>query len=313
MTNVANPLLWLLTQSARRGSLLLAVGIFGGAVFPPLAAAFHPIVAPLVFGMMTLIFLRVDFEAALAHLRRPGRVGLIVAAELLVSPLVMAALVGPLGLDRGISAGLVLFAAGCAATSSPAFARMVGLDPELSLVVSLVTTFLVPLTAPPLAIWLTGVDLAIGAGAFSARLLLIVGLPAALSLLVRRLVGPARLERWAEAVDGALVWLVVGYGFGVMDGLQARLAADPEWVVIALSAAFLADYGLNVLTTLALWPLGRVPAASAGLMAGNRNMALFLAVLPSSGDPRVPLFFALCQFPLFLSPFLLRPLYRRLV
>lgn len=115
-----------------------------------------------------------------------------------------------------------------------------------------------------------------------------------------------------EAVDGALVWLVVGYGFGVMDGLSGRLTADPAWVAAALTAAFLADYGLNAATTLALWPLGTRPAATAGLMAGNRNMALFLAVLPAGADPRVALFFGLCQFPLFLSPFLLRPLYRRL-
>jgi len=35
--------------------------------------------------------------------------------------------------------------------------------------------------------------------------------------------------------------------------------------------------------------------------------------LPAGADPRLGLFFALCQFPLYLSPFLLRPLYRRLM
>lgn len=308
----SNPLLWLLTQAARRGAILLAIGIFGGALIPPLARAFHPAVAPFVFGMMTLIFLRVDLESTLTHLRRPGRVALIVIAELLISPVLMALVVEPLGLDRGITAGLVIFAAGCAATSSPAFARLVGLDADLSLVVSMASTVLVPLTAPPMVAWLAGVDLAIGTGAFMTRLLLVVGLPALISLVLRRLLGPDRLLRWGSAVDGTLVLLVVGYGFGVMDGLWARLAADPAWVAAALAAAFIADYGLNAITTLALWPLGARPAATAGLMAGNRNMALFLAVLPAGADPRVALFFGLCQFPLFLSPFLLRPLYRRL-
>ena len=313
MINLANPLLHLLALSARRGSILLAVGIFGGALVPPLAAAVRPAVGPMVFGMMTLIFLRVDLEATLVHLRRPGRVALIVMAELLISPLLMAAIVEPMGLDRGITAGLVIFAAGSAATSAPAFARMVGLDPELSLVVSLATTFLVPLTAPPIAAYLAGVDLAIGPLAFMSRLVFIVGLPMLISLVLRRLIGKVQLARWGEAVDGALVWLVVGYGFGVMDGLSARLAADPGWVVTAIVAAFVADYGLNGLTTLAFRPMGATAAATAGLMAGNRNMSLFLAVLPVSADPRVALFFGLCQFPLFLSPFLLRPLYRRLV
>jgi hypothetical protein len=53
-------------------------------------------------------------------------------------------------------------------------------------------------------------------------------------------------------------------------------------------------------------------ALAAGLLAGNRNQALFLAVLPATADPGVLLFFALGQVPMFLSPFLLRPVYRRL-
>ena len=307
-----NPLLRLLTFAARRGAMLLALGIFVGALVPPLAATFRPAITPLVFAMMTLVFLRVDLEGTLGHLRRPGRVGVIVVVQMILSPILMALLVEPLGLDQGITAGLVIFAAGCAATSSPAFARLVGLDADLSLVVSLLTTVLVPLTAPPLVTWLAGVDLAIGTGAFMLRLLLLIGLPALISLVVRRLMGPDRILRSGAAVDGTLVLLLVGYGLGVMDGLWARLAADPAWVATAIVAAFLANYGLNVITTLALWPLGARPAATAGLMAGNRNMALFLAVLPAGADPRVALFFGLCQFPLFLSPFLLRPLYRRL-
>jgi bile acid:Na+ symporter, BASS family len=313
MANVANPLLRLLAASGRRGSVLLAVGIFGGALIPPLASAFRSVLTPLVLGMMTLIFLRVDLPGTVAHLRRPAGAAAIVAFLLLLSPVLMWAVVAPLGLDPGIQAGLVIFAAGCAATSSPAFARMVGLDPELSLVVSLATTFLVPLTAPPLAVWLLGIDLTIGVGGFMTRLLLVVGLPALLSLLLRSAIGPRRLETYGDAVDGALVWLVVFYGFGVMDGLTARVTADPVWVGQAVVAAFLADYGLNAVTTLAFMPLGMRVAATTGLMAGNRNMALFLAVLPASADQRVALFFGLCQFPLFLSPFLLRPLYRRIV
>jgi BASS family bile acid:Na+ symporter len=50
---------------------------------------------------------------------------------------------------------------------------------------------------------------------------------------------------------------------------------------------------------------------AAGLLAGNRNQALFLAVLPAAADRGVLLYFALAQIPMFLSPFLLRRIYRR--
>lgn len=300
-----------LALSARYGSLLLAIGIFGGVASPRLAAVTRNLVAPDVLLMMTLVLLRVDIPGTLAHLRRPIRVAAVVAFQLLACPVLAWAAVSPLGLDPGIANGVVIFATGCAASSSPAFARMVGLDPELSLVVTLATTFLVPLTAPPMALLLMGVDLSISTSAFMGRLLLVVGLPMALSLALRQVIGRPRLARWAEACDGLLVWLVVFYGFAVMDGLAARVAADPFWVVQAVLAAFAVDYGLNLATTAAFMRLGPRAAATAGLMSGNRNMALYLAVLPAAADPRIALFFGLCQFPLFLSPFLLRPLYRR--
>ena len=59
MANGANPVTHFLAVSAQRGSLLLAVGIFGGVAFPGLAAAFHGVVAPVVVATMTLVVLRV--------------------------------------------------------------------------------------------------------------------------------------------------------------------------------------------------------------------------------------------------------------
>ena len=291
--------------------MLLALGIFGGIASPWLASAFRGFVTPNVLLMTTLVLLRVDIGAALAHLRRPGRLATIFALQLLGCPLLAWAVVAPLPLDPGIAAGCVIFATGCAATSAAAFARLVGLDPELSLLGTLGTLALVPFTAPPIALWLLGIDLSISTWGLMTRLALVVGLPMLVSLALRRAIGPARLAQHGPAVDGALVWLVVGYGFGVMDGLSSRASADPGWVVQAMLAAFAVDYGLNLATTLALWRMGPVPAMSAGLMSGNRNMALYLAVLPASTDPRITLFFGLCQVPLFLSPFLLRPIYAR--
>ncbi|MDB5381791.1 MAG: hypothetical protein JWO26_1423, partial [Rhodospirillales bacterium] len=112
---------------------------------------------------------------------------------------------------------------------------------------------------------------------------------------------------------GASVWLVMLYGIGVMLGVPAAAAADPLWTLGALALAFAGNFGVNLATALVFTPSGQRVALAAGLLAGNRNMALFIAVLPAATDPRIILFFVLCQFPLFLSPFLLRPFYARLV
>lgn len=302
-----------LAWSARRGSLLLAGGIFLGLLVPPLAAAMRDVVTPTVACLMTLVLLRVDPAQLLAYLRRPLLVAALLAWLLLACPLLAWALMLPFGTQGGLAAAVVIMATGCAATSSPAFARLVGLDGEIALVAALLSTLLVPFTAPPLALGLLGIDLSISLGALMGRLVLVVLLPLLLSVLIRLLAGQARLARLGQAVDGAVVWLVVLYGFGVMDGMLARLLAEPLWVLGGVALAFGASAALNLATALAFAPAGRGVALSAGLLSGNRNMALFLAVLPASTDSRILLFFALCQFPLFLSPLLLKPLYAALV
>lgn len=279
---------------------------------PPLAALFRDFVTPTVAGLMTLVLLRVDLAQVLGYLRRPALVGALTAWLLLVMPVIAYGIATACGMDGPLGAALVISATGCAATSSPAFARLVGLDGEISLVVALVTTLLVPFTAPPITLGLMGIELPISLAGLMARLGLVVGLPLLISIAIRRMVAEPTLRRFGPAVDGAVVWLVVLYGFGVMDGMLARLLAEPAWVMGGLALAFAGNLGMNLLTAIAFLPAGRRLALAGGLLAGNRNMALYLAVLPTATDERILLFFALAQFPLFLSPFLLRPVYARL-
>ena len=303
----------LLSWSARHGGALLALGVFGGIAVAPLAAALRGVVTPAVAVLMTLVLLRIDPAEVVAWLRRPGRVALIAAWMLLACPLIVHGVAQAVGLEASLAAGVVLMAASSAISTVPAFARLVGLDPAICLVVMVVTTLLVPFTAPPLALGLLGLDLAISAAGLMGRLALIIGLPALLALALRRWLGPVRLAQAAPSLDGAVVITLVVFAFGVMDGVQARLIADPLWVLGGMAAALVANLGLNGLTALVLAPvLGRVTALSAGLLAGNRNGALFLAVLPWGVDSGVLLFFALGQVPMFVSPFLLRPVYERL-
>ena len=297
---------------ARRGGVLLAGCIFVGLALPPLAAMLRDTLTITVAGLMTLVMLRIDLKQVLAYLRRPLLVAALLAWLLIACPLIVYAIVRAVGLDGPLGAAVVIMATGCAATSSPAFARLVGLDASVSLVVAVVSTLLVPFTAPPLALGLLGIDLAISLWALMGRLALIVGLPLLASLVIRRLVAAPTLGAWSGRIDGTVVLLLVMYGIGVMDGMQAKLLAEPAWVLGGIALAFLGNFGLNALTALAMLPAGRSVALAAGLLSGNRNMALYLAVLPAATEPGILLFFALCQFPLFLSPFLLRPVYDRL-
>ena len=296
---------------ARRGAAILAASIFVGLFLPPLASVFRDFVTITVAGLMTLVLLRVDFGQVVAWLRKPLLIVALLAWLLLACPVLAFALCWFLPLEPGFVAGLVVLATGCAATSSPAFARLVGLDGDVAFVVSILSTFLVPFTAPPIALGLMGIDLALSLGGLMARLALLVGLPMALSLVLRQIIPREALARQAGAIDGAVVLLVAAYGVGVMDGILARAIAQPGYVLGGVAMAFAGCFTLNAATALAFGTAGRRFALAAGLLSGNRNMALFLAVLPRETDPAILLFLTLCQFPLFLSPFLLGPIYRR--
>ena len=235
MRGLANQVLQTLAWSARRGSVLLAVGIFGGIASPPLAQAFKGFVTWNVLLMMTLVLLRVDLARTVAHLRRPGRVLGIVVFQMLVCPVVAWAAVSRLPLDPGIAAGVVIFATGCAATSSAAFARMVGLDADLSFVGTLAMLAVVPFTAPAVALWLLGIDLSLSTGKFMGLLLVVVGAPMLLSMVLRRVIGRVLLDRWQDAVDGGagvagrVLW-VCGDGRAVgAGGRRTRRGSCRRW------------------------------------------------------------------------------------
>jgi BASS family bile acid:Na+ symporter len=301
-----------LEACARQGARILAISIFIGLAAPPLAGLFRDVVTITVAGLMTLVLLRVDFSQVLAWLRRPLLIAALLAWLLLGCPILAYAAAALLPISPGFAAGLVVLATGCAATSSPAFARLVGLDGEVAFVVSILSTFLVPFTAPPMALGLMNIDLALSLGALMARLALLVGLPMALSLALRRIIPAPALAREARAIDGMVVLLVAAYGVGVMDGVLALFMASPLHVLSGVAMAFGGCLGLNLATALAFSAAGPRLSLAAGLLSGNRNMALYLAVLPQETEPDILLFLTLCQFPLFLSPFLLGPVYRRL-
>jgi BASS family bile acid:Na+ symporter len=302
-----------LAASARFGRLLLALGLLGGLGLPPLAHVLHPALAFSVAGMTALIFLRVDIPAVLEHLRRPFRVIAVLAMLMIACPLIAGIVAPVLPFDRGIADAIVIFSTGNAMMSAPALARLLCLDAELALICAVVSTLIMPLIAPLLILFLTGQDMAIGVGGFATRLAAMVFIPLILSLLVRRLIGAARLEAAAAPIDGLVIWLLVIFALGAMDGIGIRFLASPVRMATITLTTFVVVLALNVIVQLALLPLGLRLAATAGMLSGFRAMGAYLAALPATADPNIALFFGLYQFPLYLGPLMMGPFYRRML
>lgn len=313
MFSLFAPLERFLVFSGRQGTRLLAAGIVAGLVIPPLSDALYPTLAANVMFNTTLIILRIDFRAGLAHLRHPGRLALMLGWMLLACPLIARLIVAPLPLDPGIAAGAVASMSGCGVIAGAALARLGGLDSELALVLTMITTLLLPLTAPPIALGLAGVDLSLTLSAMASRLAVVVGIPILGALVLFGVLGRRRIRAHGPSLDGAIIWMITLYATAVMHGVTARFLADPGWIAEALGVAFATSFGFNLLSALAFSWMGARQALAFGLVGGNRNLALYLAVLPATADPRIAMYFGLTQFPLNFTPLLLMPLYRRLV
>jgi BASS family bile acid:Na+ symporter len=296
----------------RRSMPLLAAGILIGLAVPPLAALMRPLTAPLLFLLTAATLLKIEPRAVLGELRRPGRLVAVLVWTMALQPVLMAAVVAPLGLPAGLVEALVLWSAASPLISAPALAFLLGLEAPLALVAMTLGTLAMPFTLPPLALALLELRLEIGVGELMLRLGVFVGGALLAALVARRLIGPARVDRAGLEISGLAVLFLLLFGIGVMDGVQTIFAEQPRQVLLFVAAAFGATVFMLASTALLFAFLGLRPALSIALVGGYKNMAVVWASLGAAASPEVTLYFVVIQLPIYLLPPLLRPLVRAL-
>jgi hypothetical protein len=97
----------------------------------------------------------------------------------------------------------------------------------------------------------------------------------------------------------------------VMGTVVGSFWADPVGVIELAMFAFAVFFALLGVTMLIFRKLGRQRALALGLMVSQRNMGLMLAATDGVLPGTTWLFFALSQFPIYLSPQLLKPIVER--
>jgi BASS family bile acid:Na+ symporter len=302
----------ILGMLARRATAILPGCVAIGLIFPGLAALLRPLLTPLVLLILVVAMTRTDWPA-LRHLAaRPARVAFAMMLVMVGLGLLVAPVARHIGIEPGLALAISVMCFCPPITSAPAFATLLGLNQALCLVIAVAGLLVVPLTLPPLALLLLDLPLDIGVGALMARLAGLILLALVIAFGVRRVLGP-RLQQMAPAVDGVGVVLLIVFAIAIFDGVTMQILANPWRVfgfVLASFAAHITNQAIGI--GLSLW-LGRRDALTTGFLSGTRNVGLLLAVLPSSTDPALFLFIATAQFPIYIMPTLLKPLYSRLL
>ncbi len=308
-----NPVVLVLQHMGRRATTLLPFSLLLGLLFQDIAAATRPLLMPLAVTLLMLALARVDWDRLSALLRRPGLAIALSLLNLIAVPLVVWPIWQGLGLWPGLVAALCLSAMAPGIISAATTATFLRLDSSLALLISLFTNFLVPFTLPPLALWLLGLDLKIGLLDLSLRLGLIVALALVGAIVIRRFLG-TKVTEAGPALDGLSVAVLMIFAIPLMDGVVARALAEPMKLGGFIAGAFAGMLLCNLVMAVGMLPLlDRRIALTAGYCSGGRHNALLMAVLPVTADPDIFLFIAAVQFPIYLIPTLLQPLYRRLL
>lgn len=308
-----NTVVHVLRRMGGRATTLLPFSLLLGLLFQDFAAAMRPLLMPLAVILLMLALARTDWDRLRELLKRPGLAITLSLLNLIAVPLVVWPIWQSLGLWPGLIAALCLSAMAPGIISAATTATFLRLDSSLALLISLLTNFLVPFTLPPLALWLLGLDLKIGLLDLSLRLALIVVLALLGALAIRRWRGP-RIAQEGATLDGLSVVVLMIFAVPLMDGVVARALAEPVKLAGFIAGAFAGMVLCNLVMAAATLPfLDRRTALTAGYCSGGRHNALLMAVLPVTADPDIFLFIAAVQFPIYMIPTLLQPLYRRLL
>jgi len=296
-----------------RASKALPVGVVLGIGFPKLAEWCQEIMLPALAIPLIITIVRIHWEHQVRYLKRWPLLLALTVWVLLGCPMLTWLVLQAVPLHGPLESAMILAAAAPPLASGAAIALFLGLDAAVIIVATVFSMFFVPFVLPPMALLLLGLEIEISLLAFTGRLMGLVFGAFFAAFLVKRVLGEARIERWAMPMDGISVILISIFIIAIMDGVTEMGLQRPGYVALSTAMSFAVVVGLQAVGTAAFWFLGRSTALAVGLMSGYCNMGLIYLVLGDGADLDLLIFFGLGQIPMFVLPPLMGPVYRQVL
>lgn len=302
----------LLRLAARHGRWCLVLGLIVGVTVPSLALVLKAWLPPLVAFLLFLAAFRIGPSDALGSISA-ARTGLlsVVALQCLV-PLIFLGLVTSLGVqDAPLALAVALALSAPALTGSPNLTILLGHEPAAAMRLALLGTALFPLTVLPILLVspMLGDPVEVFLAAF--RLLLVIAGAVGMAFVIRWILPRAPSSEQRADLDGASAIVLGIIAVGLMSAVGPTLENTQEKFFLWLTAAFAVCFGMQIAT----YRLGRQwieprNLVATSVVAGNRNIALFLLALPAEVTEPLLLFIGCWQFPMYLTPLLMRRFYQ---
>ena len=267
----------------------------------------------MVAFLLFLTAFRIGPRNVVAGLGALGRTAGMVLVLQLALPLGAAAVLLATGLASaplGIAAVLMLAAP--SVTGAPNFALLAGHDPAPALRLVVLGTALLPVTALPVFLALPelgGLAPVLGA---AGRLLAVILGATGVAFALRWWRFPTLTLRTTTALDGATAIALAVIVVALMSAIAPAFARSPQELLFWLAAAFGLNFGFQIAAFVLLRRRegARADSVAVSIIAGNRNIALFLVALPPQVTDPLLVFIGCYQIPMYLTPILLGRLYR---
>jgi len=230
----------------------------------------------------------------------------------LLLPLMLIAVLAALGwLGSPFALALVIIAMASSISGAPNMVAMMGFAPEASMRFLLIGTAILPVTVIPV-LWLMP-----ALGGFSdvilaaLRLLVVIAVSGLAAFVIRAALWTKPSPEGLRNIDGASAFLLAVIVIGLMSAVNAALIHEPALFWVWLGFVMVVNFGLQGLAFLTVkGPAEHIAALT--VMAGNRNIALFLVALPEQVMAPLLIFVGCYQIPMYLTPLVTGRVLKRL-
>ena len=193
--------------------------------------------------------------------------------------------------------------------SAAAIAAILGLQPRLALIVSIILTILAPLSMPLLAKAL-GSEITLDMYFIARRLTVIIGAAGAIAAIALRW---RKQTSWVlpnnEAAAGvAMIGLVI-VGLATTDGIRASWRVDADLFLEYAAAAILVNIAITLLSAGLFAATGFKNACTIGLVSGNRNVTLAWAAAGGTLSTFTEAYVAACVIPILSLPLVIKTVF----
>lgn len=293
------------------GRVILVLGIVAGILLPGLAEMLAAHIGPMVTLLLFLAVLRVGPGGVPEALHGAGFTLAALFLLQCILPFTLACGLFFLGMmDQPFALATVMILAAAPLSGGPHIVAMTGHDPAPALRQMVLGIVILPLTVIPV-FWMTpelGSPFAVFGAAL--KLLMLIVLAGAAAFCVRAFIPKMHEVRAGGIIDGISAIAMAIVVIGLMSKVGPALWDKTGGFLMVLAYVFLLNFGVQIVVALVMRSRGRGELApSMGVLAGNRNVALFLAVLPAETSGRLLLFVGCYQIPIYLTAILLRGFY----